>query len=174
MVIRQFRSPGRAKAVIKLSQFYVMICIIGELLVTNEFTHIPADMNVQLENELAGHCLIFCEVYEDDLKMIQEYLDSVDKMCEVQFQTAYSHWSQLLQDMRQGIITLRDHSPINNPDTFHESLRAFSFTSTVRFLRDIANICGIKVEKQWVERFQANILLIMQSHQQMLCNRQAN
>lgn len=127
-----------------------------------------SDEKARIEKELAERCYVFYEVYEEDLKMIQEYLDRVDELCEAQFQTAYSHWRNLLKDMRQGVQLLRENTPLNDTENFQDSLRAFSFTSTVRFLRDIAKICDLKLERQWVERFQAHVLLIMQTHQEMI------
>ena len=116
-------------------------------------------------DELTEHCMIFHEVYEEDLKMIQAYLDEIDILYKARYQSAYSHWRKLLAEIREGTDLITQHHELNNPSAFHEALRAFSFMSAVRFLRDIGTICGAKFDKEWAERFQANIILILQAQQ---------
>jgi hypothetical protein len=148
----------------------------GEAVVTEEPNNTGADFlgKTQAEHELVEHCLVFYEVYEADLKMIQDYLNRIDDICEIKYQSAYSHWRKLLQDMRQGVRLIKNRTPMNNIDDFQESLRTFSFTSTARFLRDIGNICGVQLDRQWTDRFQAHVLLIMQSQQEMLYNQNSS
>lgn len=120
------------------------------------------------EESAYSHFLYFHLRYGEELQQIERHLEGVTNDLEKRHSTIYRHWHEALKHLRQGVYLISKRIPLPDPEKFLESIKTFSITSAIRFLRDLASACGLNLESLWVKQFHEHINILLQTHLQMM------
>jgi hypothetical protein len=129
---------------------------------------IPADGD--LKERIGSDELIFEQFltdYQPVLVQVEEYLDKTIEKTDYVYREAYMPWKRALHELLQGVYYLAKKSPLPSKEEFMEALFMFSFKGAIMFLRDICNICQLKLKAEWEKEFQDKINQLLASFSEM-------
>jgi hypothetical protein len=95
--------------------------------------------------------------YQPVLTQVEDYLDEVIEKTNSTYRQAYMPWKDALHELISGVSLISKEIPLPNKETFMQALRMFSFESTITFLRDLCNICQLRLKNGWRKEFKEHI-----------------
>ena len=95
--------------------------------------------------------------YQTILESAEDYLDGVIEKTAPAYAEAYKPWGNALHELLTGTYLISRKIPLPDVAAFMETLRMFSFDSTIKFLCDICKLCGIQLHENWEKEFREHI-----------------
>jgi hypothetical protein len=105
--------------------------------------------------------------YQPVLSEVERYLDETIEKTDYIYREAYIPWKKALHQLLEGVYYLAKKIPLPSKEEFMEALFMFSFKGAVMFLRDICNICQLKLSTEWDKEFQEKINQLLASFSAM-------
>lgn len=102
-------------------------------------------------------CERFIVNYQPILLRVENYLEEVISKTDKTYKEAYIPWKNALHELLSGVYSVARDIPIPNKEKFTESLCMFSFEGAATFLRDICNICQLRLKNGWRQEFREHI-----------------
>ncbi|MEZ5691487.1 MAG: hypothetical protein R3D71_07475 [Rickettsiales bacterium] len=99
----------------------------------------------------------FFDQYKLILTEAEQYLEKVIKNTDPHYINAYQTWRHAIHELLEGSETLSKKNNIENYEDFVEALHMFSFESTIKFLRDMCNMCDMRLKREWEKEFRERI-----------------
>ncbi len=95
--------------------------------------------------------------YKPILMRVENYLEEVIEKIDPAFVRGYIPWKKALHELITGVYLITKKIPLPNKEDFMEALCLFSFDSSIKFLRDICNICQLQLKRNWEKEFREHI-----------------